>query len=97
MQLKLEWFKPECLSGSEQEPTPADLAVKELNSVLLNDWWKLDTKNWELRLWDFTIRKLAPVVEDKIVKILEAMDIKSDKIDETRHQLQKLLKELPQS
>jgi hypothetical protein len=94
MKLQLKWFNSDCLQHSED----AKLAVEKLNSALMDDfYWKLDTKNWELRLWDFTIRKLAPVVEDKIVKILEAMNIKSDKIDETRHQLQKLLKELPQS
>ena len=94
MKLQLKWFNSDCLQHSEE----AKLAVEKLNSALMDDfYWKLDPKNWELRLWDFTIRKLAPVVEDKIVKILEAMNIKSDKIDETRHQLQKLLKELPQS
>ena len=95
MQLKLEWFKPECLSSWEQEPTLVDSAVKELNSVLLNDYyWKLNTETWELRLRDFTLRKLAPVVEEKIVKILEAMDVKSDKIATTKQELQKLLSKL---
>lgn len=97
MKLQLEWFKPECLSSSEQEPTPADLAVKELNSVLLNDWWKLDRENWELWLRDFTFKRLAPELEDKIVKVLEAMDAKPDQIVATKQQLQELLEWLPQS
>ena len=97
MQLKLEWFNPECLSSWEQEPTPADSAVKELNSVLLNDWWKLDRENGELRLRDFTFKRLAPELEDKIVKVLEAMDAKPEQIAATKQQLQKLLEWLPQS
>ena len=97
MKLQLEWFKHECLSSSEQEPTPADLAVKELNRVLLNDWWKLDRENGELWLRDFTFKRLAPELEDKIVKVLEAMDAKPDQIAATKQQLQELLEWLPQS
>ena len=97
MKLKLEWFNPECLSSSDQEPTPADLAVKELNSVLLNDWWKLDKESGELWLRDFTFKRLAPELEDKIVNVLNAMDAKTNQIDAAKQQLQKLLEWLPQS
>ena len=97
MKLKLEWFNPKCLSGSDQEPTPADSAVKELNSVLLNDRWKLDKESGELWLWDFTFKRLAPELEDKIVNVLKAMDAKPNQIAATKQQLQELLEWLPQS
>ena len=97
MKLKLEWFNPKCLSSSEQEPTPADLAVKELNSVLLNDWWKLDKESGELWLRDFTFKRLAPELEEKIVNVLRAMDAKPNQIVATKQQLRVLLEWLPQS
>ena len=97
MKLQLEWFKPECLSSSEQDPTPADLAVKELNRVLLNDWWKLDRENGELWLRDFTFKRLAPELEEKIVNVLKAMDAEPDEIAATKQQLQELLEWLPQN
>lgn len=97
MKLKLEWFKSECLSSSNQEPTPADLAVKELNSVLLNDWWKLDKESGELWLRDFAFKRLAPELEDKIVNVLRAMDAKPNQIVATKQQLRELLEWLPQS
>jgi len=97
MKLKLEWFNSESLSCSDQEPTPADLAVKELNSVLLNDWWKLDRENGELWLRDFTFKRLAPELEEKIVNVLKAMDAEPDEIAATKQQLQELLEWLPQS
>ena len=97
MKLKLEWFNPECFGDSKEEPTSADLALDELNSVLLNDWWKLDKENGELWLRDFTFKRLAPELEDKIVNVLKAMDAKPDQIAATKQQLQKLLEWLPQS
>jgi len=98
MKLRLEWFNSECFGASKEESTPADLAVDELNSVLLNDYyWKLDTKNWELRLRDFTFKRLAPELEDKIVNVLKAMDAKPDQIAATKQQIQELLEWLPQN
>ena len=97
MKLKLEWFNPECFGDSKEEPTSADLALDELNSVLLNDWWKLDKENGELWLRDFTFKRLAPELEKSIVKILTAMKATPDQILATRKQIQDLLEWLPQS
>ena len=97
MKLKLEWFNPECFGDSKEEPTSADLALNELNSVLLNDWWKLDKENGELWLRDFTFKRLAPELEKSIVKILTAMKATPDQILATRKQIQDLLEWLPQS
>lgn len=97
MQLKLEWFNPECFGDSKEEPTSADLALDELNSVLLNDWWKLDKENGELWLRDFTFKRLAPELEKSIVKILTAMKATPDQILATRKQIQDLLEWSPQS
>ena len=97
MKLTLEWFNPECFGASKEEPTSADLAVDELNAVLLNDWWKLDRENGELWLRDFTFKRLAPELEKSIVKVLEAMKATPDQINATRKQIQDLLEWSPQS
>ena len=98
MKLRLEWFNPECFGTSKEESTPADLAVDELNSVLLNDYyWKLDKESGELWLRDFTFKRLAPELEDKIVNVLKAMDAKPNQIVATKQQLRVLLEWVSQS
>lgn len=94
MKLQLEWFNSDCLQHSEK----ANLAVQELNSALMDDfYWKLDTENWELRLWDIVSEKLVPGLREKIVNVLESMNVSKDQISATTAQLQVLFEWSPQS
>lgn len=94
MKLQLEWFNPDYLQHSEK----ANLAVQELNSALMDDfYWKLDTENWELRLWDIVSEKLVPGLREKIVNVLESMDVSEGQISDTTAQLQVLFEWSPQS
>ena len=94
MKLQLEWFNSDCLQHSEE----AKLAVEKLNSALMDDfYWKLDSENWELRLWDIVSEKLVPGLRDKIVNVLESMNVSKVQISATTAQLQVLFEWSPQS
>ena len=91
--IKLEWFNPDYLSRPWQEPTEADLKMKDVSKALSGDfYWKVDPKTGELRLWKgIASEKTVPNLEKSIVKVLEVMNATQEQIDTTKQRIQAAL------